>query len=386
MNVARRLAWGWLAATSLAQAATPEQELDFAARDAERVLNRLVLPGDQHGANDKLQAILNRLIAAAPDSALADCRVQLMKGGRPSAFALPNCRLYVSTALFMRLENDAQLATLLARELGHVQLHSAVKQRVAIAKAENSLKVLAVLTAAAGGIAAGGSGDNANPTVSNATNDLIWRVSVSGYSRELEVAADRAGIWRFQTAGFAAADAMRALELLIESAPKNPGCSVPLLSCTQFLSTRIASLGELTRATSATAATADPEYTALAARLRVEQVRVHIDAREYVDASRVLAEQVAAQGENGITLFLAGELARLQGGSRTAALIAYEQGATFADAPAKLFLSQGLMLRENQEHERARQALQRYLELAPDAVEAPLVRDYLDQHPPTPGK
>ena len=144
MKAARRLAWGWLVAASLAQGATPEQELDFAARDAERVLSRLVLPGDQHGANDRLQAMLNRLIAAAPDPALADCRVQLMKGGRPSAFALPNCRLYVSTALFMKLENDEQLATLLARELAHVQLHSAVKQRVAIAKNENSLKVFAV--------------------------------------------------------------------------------------------------------------------------------------------------------------------------------------------------------------------------------------------------
>lgn len=372
----------------MAQSATPEQELDFAARDAERVLNRAVLPGDAYGANEVLQTAVNRLTAAAPDSALTDCRAQLMKGGRPSAFALPNCRVYVTTALFMKLENDAQLAALLARELAHVQLHSAVRQRVMLAKRENDAKSFLVVLAAIGGTAySGGSTAGNSPTVTDATGDLIWRVSVGGYSNELETAADAAGMARFKAAGYAPADAIRALELLSGAAPKDCGCSVPLLSSTKHIATRIAALRPVASVSSVGATAPSAEYATRAARLRVEQVQVLINAGEYQDANRELAEHVAAVGENGITYFLAGEIARRQGaGSRDAAREAYVKGAGYADAPAQLFLNVGLMAREDGQHEVAALAFKEFLKLEPNAVEAGLIRDLLAQPPPTPEK
>lgn len=384
----RVLTGACLALASVAQSATPEQEIAFAARDAERILNRAALPGDAHGANEVLQAVVNRLTAAAPDSALTDCRAQLMKGGRPSAFALPNCSVYVTTALFMKLENEAQLAALLARELAHVQLHSAVRQRVLLAKRETDAKSFLVVLAAIGGTTYSGSSAGSNaPTVTDATGDLVWRVSVGGYSKELETAADAAGMSRFKAAGYAPGDAIRALELLSAAAPKDCGCSVPLLSSTNHLAARIVALRQAAPASSEGTTGPSEEYAARAARLRLEQVRVHIDAGQYADASLVLTEHVAAQGENGTTHFLAGEVARLNGsGFRAAALNAYEQGATFADAPAKLFLNQALMLREDGEHERAAHAFRRYLELEPNAIEAALIRDYLQRTPPMPEK
>jgi Zn-dependent protease with chaperone function len=372
----------------MAQSATPEQELDFAARDAERVLNRAALPGGAYGANEVLQTVVGRLTAAAPDPALTDCRAQLMKGGRPSAFALPNCRVYVTTALFMKLENEAQLAALLARELAHVQLHSAVRQRVMLAKRENDAKSFLVVLAAIGGTTySGGSAASNSPTVSDATGDLIWRVSVGGYSNELETAADAAGMARFKAAGYAPADAIRALELLSEAAPKDCGCSVPLLASTNHLAARTAALRQITSISSGGASAPSAEYAARAVRLRIEQVQVLISAGDYQDANRVLAEQVAASGESGVTYFLAGEIARRQGaGSRDAAREAYVKGAGFADAPAQLFLNSGLMAREDGQHEVAALAFKEFLRLDPDAVEAALIRDLLAQPPPTPGK
>ena len=324
----RGLAGACLAFASAAQSLTPEQEIEFAARDSERVLNRAVLSGDAYGANAVLQAVVDRLTAAAPHTALSNCRVQLMKGVRPSAFALPNCRVYVSTALFMTLENEAQLAALLARELAHVQLQSAVKQRVMMAKRENDAKAFYVVLAALAGTAYNGSIPNNTPTVSDATGDLIWRVSVGGYLPELESAADAAGVARFREAGFAPADAQRALTLLTETLPKDCGCSLPLLASPRYLEARTAALRQLTPGAPAAETAPDVEYAARAARLRLEQAQLLIDAGEFQDASHLLLAHIDAHGENGVTHFLAGEMLRRQGvGSRSAALQAYEKGA-----------------------------------------------------------
>lgn len=386
MNAWRVLGGACLVLASAAHSTTPEQEVDFAARDAERVLNRAVIPGDAYGANEVLQTVVKRLISAAPDPTLADCRAQLMKGERPAVFALPNCRVYVTTALFMTLENEAQLATLLAREVAHVQLHSAAKQRVLMAKRENDAKsFLFVLAALSGsGNATPSYGANA-PTVSDATGDLIWRVSVGGYAAELETTADGAGAARFRAAGYSPADAIRALELLSEEAPKDCGCSVPLLANTNYLDARLASLRKYTAAPSDVAMAPSAEYAAHTARLRLEQVHVLINAGKYDDASRVLAEQVVAQGENGQTYFLAGEMARRQGSAtRADALEAYQKGAKFADAPPALFLNLGLMAHEDGQHEVAALAFQEYLRLNPNAVEASLIRQILGQPTPSP--
>ena len=65
---------------------------------------------------DYVQQIANRLALAA---AVKTMEVRMTRGTDAYAKLLPNGRLYLSAALFQRLETEAELAGLLAHELAH---------------------------------------------------------------------------------------------------------------------------------------------------------------------------------------------------------------------------------------------------------------------------
>jgi predicted Zn-dependent protease len=368
-----------LSLVPLAGGATPEEDVRFAAQDAERYLARTGLVVEDPAATAYLQGILGKIVAASPHESLADCRAFLLRGTRASAFALPQCRLYLSVALFMALDNEAQIAAVMAREIAHVPAGSVVRNRRTLEKRLNGAVFMSSLAAALGGFP-GGVGRAA---ATDAVEDLIWRVSVRGFTQDIELQADRDGLARLRATGFTDADALRALERLRHTAPM-PGEqrdeSLPLLASRAVLDARIERLRMAMRDGSEGAAPADPGHAALVQGLRLEQVKEFVRAGEQVSARHLLAELVAGSGPSGMTHFLSGELDRLNGaGSRESALAAYEAGATFPDAPAELFLNLGLIRRELGEHRLARQAFARFLELEPRSAQADLVRYYLSK-------
>ncbi len=385
MNAASLFAWMCVAVVPLQVSATAEsasaRDLEYAARDAEQRFSG-ALSGDGSGeANQYLDRVFQRLLAAAPEPAFSDCRVFLLKGTRPTVFALPHCRLYVSTALFMQLENEAQLAALLARQLAHVKYRHAQLEKDETTRKVDSLHILAIALGAAlggpgpGGYGAGGSGE--------ATSDLIWRVSVRGYSLEHENVADGVGLRRLRDAGHGPLDAIRALERAREVAFEGENPQLPRLASTAYIDRRLANLRAVA-GVPGDASPPDATHAALAAALRLDQAELLIGAHDYAGATRLIDEHVASEGEGGRSHWLAGEIARhSRTGSRAQALAAYERGATFPDAPASLFLTQGLLLREDRQHEAARRAFARYLELEPDAADAAFIRLYLGNEPAT---
>lgn len=85
--------------------------------------------------------------------------------------------------------------------------------------------------------------------------------------------------------------------------------------------------------------------------------------------------------------YLQGEVARRASPSaeaETAALVAYERAQKLPDPPPEAFRRAGLIHRVRGEDAEARRAFQRYLELAPAAADAPLVRAYLAAAPVPP--
>jgi regulator of sirC expression with transglutaminase-like and TPR domain len=90
-----------------------------------------------------------------------------------------------------------------------------------------------------------------------------------------------------------------------------------------------------------------------------------------------------AKGDSGRAEFLKGEIARMRDPQSDAtaerALAAYERAVTFPDAPASAYRQAGLLHRLRGESAAASLAFQSYLERAPTAVDAPLVRIYLEE-------
>jgi len=127
-----------------------------------------------------------------------------------NAFALPNGSIYVNSGLLSRMENEAQLAGVLAHEVTHVvnrhtylEYRSARKKMVAI-----DIMLAAASTAYYAGV---------NPAIVNAMGNLLPMIVVStifGYSRELEHEADVYAVNTLQLQGYDLREFSRGFELL----------------------------------------------------------------------------------------------------------------------------------------------------------------------------
>lgn len=117
----------------------------------------------------------------------SNCTVTLLNSSVVNAFAIPGCYTYVTRGLLALMDNEAQLASVLGHEVGHVAAnHSQRRQNAALGS--GLLGVLAGVLTGSGQIAqlAGQIGQ-------------VWTLS---YSRDQEYQADDLGIRYMTSAGY----------------------------------------------------------------------------------------------------------------------------------------------------------------------------------------
>ena len=152
-----------------------------------------------------LQEIGNRLVPEPTDS-YQEYRFYLIRDPSPNAFALPNGRIYVHTGLICRLENEAQLAFLLAHEINHVAGHHGILAYRSYKKKAVLGNIISVL-----GALAGGWGE-----LGGYLMNYGLATSVFGYSRDLEQEADVKGYALMLNAGYDVREMPALFEILGE--------------------------------------------------------------------------------------------------------------------------------------------------------------------------
>ncbi|WP_237058237.1 M48 family metalloprotease [Microbulbifer sediminum] len=104
-----------------------------------------------------------------------------------NAFALPGGYIYINRGLLTYLHSEAEMAAVLAHEIGHVTARHAVRQKTA-ATGAGVASVLSVLVTGSG-------------VVGDVTN--LWTTAaVKGYGRDMELEADRFGSQYMFNAGY----------------------------------------------------------------------------------------------------------------------------------------------------------------------------------------
>ena len=142
-----------------------------------------------------------------------------------NAFAMPNGRIYVHTGLLARLDNEAQLATILSHEMTHVDHRHALRFTRDVQNKQILYTVLGVAASIGVGAAAGSrarSGDPIGAAVLSQTANAVLGLglqlaalaSINGYGRDLEREADREGMARLVRAGYDPKEAPRVFKLL----------------------------------------------------------------------------------------------------------------------------------------------------------------------------
>ena len=128
----------------------------------------------------------------------------------PNAFALPNGSIYVTTGLLSLMDNESEVAAVLAHELTHVmQRHSYLQNR------SNRKKFLTInIIEAVGAFAPVGGVAGAAIQIIAAVSPFLVMATVFGYSRELERDADLKGTALMLSAEYPPEEMVKALKLL----------------------------------------------------------------------------------------------------------------------------------------------------------------------------
>ena len=150
---------------------------------------------DAPDVNELIVRLGGRL-ALPPTDPYMRYRFHVLRDPEANAFALPDGQVYFNTGLLALLENEAQVAAILAHEVHHTAGHHTILEyRSMRAKSIGSM-VLGPLTL---GI-----------------SDIFLALSVFGYSRDLEEEADRKGAARMLEAGYDPGQMARTFEILLQ--------------------------------------------------------------------------------------------------------------------------------------------------------------------------
>lgn len=165
----------------------------------------------------------------------------VLNSGIVNAFALPGGYIYISRGLLTLAENEAELAGVLAHELGHINaLHHGRRQ---------GSETIAGLLIAGAGIAASAAGVGSNQI--GQLGSAVAQSVLRGYSREHELESDRLALRYMSRAGYdpgAMVDFLKKMRAQSRLEAKRLGQSPDKVDATNYLATHPAPIERVRKA------------------------------------------------------------------------------------------------------------------------------------------
>lgn len=288
-------------------------------------------------------------------------RIRAIDSNQLNAFALPNGSVYINTGLLARLQNEAQLATVLAHEGAHF-VHRHSYQQIENAK---NMTALALVVGMAG-----------VPIVGS----VVALTSMSGFSREHESEADNIGYQRLVKAGYSAKEAPRTFEHLIAEI-KALDINEPFFFASHpKLQDRVDILGELAK-DAVNGETGHEPYVMALREVRLFALQEDLDAYRYKQLILVLSDPERRREYPPEASYFLGEAYRLrnQEGDLDLSKREYTLSIELATRFAPAYRALGLLHYKRGEKSLAAPLFRRYLELAPAAPDREYVEFYLKE-------
>jgi beta-barrel assembly-enhancing protease len=307
-------------------------------------------------------------------------RFGVMRDPTLNAFAMPNGKIYVHTGLLSRLDNEAQLATILGHEMTHVtHRHALIFHRDGHDKP---------FEYPIGGAAIGQTAS----AILGLGLQLAAVAAINGYGRDLERDADDGALRSLVQAGYDATEAPKVFELLRSESQERGALETFFFGSHPKLTERIDTTRGIvqTRYAAAAAPTTvrDTEEFQLRTRSVVrENAYEDIRAGRFPVARRQLDRVLAVTPRDPVAHLYYGDLHRLQSQrareaaqrtqSAALALASYEKAAELDPILPELHRQLGFLYYQQKDNAHAREAFEKYLALKPDASDARRIKDYL---------
>jgi Zn-dependent protease with chaperone function len=295
-----------------------------------------------------------------------DIRVHVVRTGMFNASMAPNGMMVIWTGLLLRIENEAQLAAVMSHEIAHyLQRHSIERLRDIKSKAAfgQFLGALGLVGALA---------------------QLAVLAGAFAFSREQETEADRIGAFLMHQAGYDVAESPRIWGNLVEEARAREGKDTeknsPMFATHPTPPERQRTLEQIAAAVPGGVVNSEG-YAKITRRFLPDWLEDEMRRGQYEETVTFLTRNLNRSNAPSLMLYQRGEVYRIRNakGDSDLAIADYQAAVGRGDEPVQTHRGLGLLARQQGNKELARKELQRYLDLAPDAPDASLIKSYLPE-------
>jgi predicted Zn-dependent protease len=314
--------------------------------------------------DEKIRSYVQTVACRLGGEHCPDIRVYIVRTPQFNASMAPNGMMQVWSGLLLRVENEAQLAAVIGHEIGHfLQRHGLARLRDIKEKAAAS-QVLALFG------------------LIGAVGQLAVAASAFGYARDHEREADRIGVSLMHRAGYTVADAGQVWDgLLQEVRAREDGQPVesnPLFATHPPSQERRDTLLELAKSFPGGDNGAAPYAEHVQAYLD-EWCADEVKRGQYAESIALFSRLIRSGVSRGLMSCYRGEAYRLRGKESDLELAAddYRAAVNAVQPQPKAYRGLGLIARQRGLREDAVGAFQRYIELAPEAPDTPLIKSYI---------
>lgn len=300
-------------------------------------------------------------------------RVKVIKNTHLNAFAYPNGMIYIHSGLLTRMDNEAQLAAVLAHEIAHCVQRHALR---AFRKAKDQPALLSAVQYSLS--KARGLQDMARfMGISGAL------AAFSGHIRELEAEADQVGIELMAAAGYDPREALLIFDQMF-SELEQEGFEEPFVGSHPTVQQRVANLQNLidARYPQKGPATQNSKiYLAKLAPLFLNNTELDIRQGRFQAARIGVEKYLRIRPDDARAYFLLGEIyrQRQQAGDTLKALSYYDRAVSLDPRFAAPHKGIGLIHYKEGRRTLAAKFFKSCMQLAPDSPDKAYIQGYLKQ-------
>lgn len=342
-------------AAAVSQIDEYEQRLWTQAKEADQAIDKADLLLRRQEIDGYLQSIADKLY---PEFA-GRIALHVFRAPQANAFCLPNGSVYINQGLIARMENEAQLASVIGHEIAHfTHRHSYANT--------NTVKSAAAFASVAGLLGGG------------IISDLLAISSITGYSRELEREADAVGFQRMVKAGYDPREATKVFTLLRDEAKALDSKEPFLFASHPKLQERIDNFTRLAAKHAGGGNAGVERFDAATLALRNASLEMDLSMNRQAVVIQVLENAERRNRFSREADYFLGEAYRLRGkdGDENLARAAYERALAKVPEFAPSYRALGILAMKNKEFGSAAQHFEKYLALAPAAKDRAYVEQY----------
>ena len=294
-----------------------------------------------------------------------DVRVHLVHTPYFNASMAPNGMMQVWTGLMLRVDNEAQLAAVLGHEIGHYMARHSIEQ-LREAKSRSGVASFMALFGVAGLVGQMG---------------LV--ASMYSYTRDHEREADRIGAVLMRKAGYDVGEAAKVWEnLLLELKARGDDAekTSPLFATHPPAAERQDALAALAKELPGGVTNGAAWIAHIKPYLR-EWLDDEVKRGQHEESLALLTRLMVRSPEEPEYAFARGEGHRLRAKNDDldAAVADYQVAVKLGGEPPEVYRGLGNIYRLRAKAAEAKASFQHYLDLAPNAPDAPMIKSYLEE-------